>query len=117
MVTFWGVLLVLGFLAVARYGADTRSEADPTGRDPAWPVTRRPHTVRGDAVLLGELAHRIAAHRRLWEAYDRSLRPWEQESRGPHTTVVSDGAAPTPSDSHARASRATASSSASVERV
>lgn len=79
MVTFWGVLLVLGFLAVARYGADTRSEADPTGRDPAWPVTRRPHTVRGDAVLLGELAHRIAAHRRLWEAYDRSLRPWEQD--------------------------------------
>jgi hypothetical protein len=81
MVTFWGVLLVLGFLAVARYGADTRSEADPTGRDPAWPVTRRPHTVRGDAVLLGELAHRIAAHRRLWEAYDRSLRPWETESK------------------------------------
>jgi hypothetical protein len=81
MVTFWGVLLVLGFLAVARYGADTRSEADPTGRDPAWPVTRRPHTVRGDAVLLGELAHRIAAHRRLWEAYDRSLRPWETESQ------------------------------------
>ena len=82
MVTFWGVLLVLGFLAVARYGADTRSEADPTGRDPAWPVTRRPHTVRGDAVLLGELAHRIAAHRRLWEAYDRSLRPWETEHSG-----------------------------------
>jgi hypothetical protein len=82
MVTFWGVLLVLGFLAVARYGADTHSEADPTGRDPAWPVTRRPHTVRGDAVLLGELAHRIAAHRRLWEAYDRSLRPWETERSG-----------------------------------
>jgi hypothetical protein len=82
MVTFWGVLLVLGFLAVARYGADTRSEADPTGRDPAWPVTRRPHTVRGDAVLLGELARRVAAHRQLWEAYDRSLRPWETERSG-----------------------------------
>ncbi|HWN27230.1 MAG TPA: hypothetical protein VNP37_09720 [Actinomycetospora sp.] len=79
MVTFWGVLLVLGFLAVARYGADTRSEADPTGRDPAWPVVRRPHTVRGDAVLLGEIARRIAAHRRLWEAYDASLRPWEPD--------------------------------------
>lgn len=76
MVTFWGVLLVLGFLAVARYGAEHHGE-DPTGRDPAWPATRRPHTVRGDAVLLGELARRAAAHRALWSAYDRSLRPWE----------------------------------------
>jgi hypothetical protein len=79
MVTFWGVLVVLGFLAVARYGADTRSGEDPTGRDPAWPVTRRPHTVRGDAVLFVELAHRAAAHGRLWAAFDRSLRPWESE--------------------------------------
>ncbi|MDD7964701.1 hypothetical protein [Actinomycetospora lemnae] len=82
MVTFWGVLLVLGFLAVARYGVDSRGEQDPTGRDPAWPVTRRPHTVRGDAVLLGELARRVAAHRQLWAAYDRSLRPWETERSG-----------------------------------
>ena len=81
MVTFWGVLLVLGFLAVARYGVDSRSGQDPTGRDPAWPVTRRPHTVRGDAVLLGELARGVAAHQQLWAAYDRSLRPWEQDAR------------------------------------
>ena len=79
MVTFWGVLVVLGFLAVARYGADTRSEADPTGRDPAWPVVQRAHTVRGDAVLLGGIARRIAAHRRLWDAYDASLRPWDPD--------------------------------------
>jgi hypothetical protein len=114
MVTFWGVLLVLGFLAVARYGADTRSGADPTGRDPAWPVTRRPHTVRGDAVLIAELAHRAAAHGRLWEAYDRSLRPWETEQR--QTTVVR-GDVPTPRESQASARRATASSRASGERV
>ena len=81
MVTFWGVLLVLGFLAVARYGVDSRSGQDPRGRDPAWPVTRRPHTVRGDAVLLGELARRVAAHQQLWAAYDRSLRPWEQDAQ------------------------------------
>ncbi|MEJ2887385.1 hypothetical protein [Actinomycetospora aeridis] len=79
MVTFLGVLLVVGFLAVARYGVDSRSGDDPTGRDPAWPVTRRPHTVRGDAVLLGELARRVSAHRQLWSAYERSLRPWESE--------------------------------------
>jgi hypothetical protein len=76
MVTFWGVLLVLGFLAVARYGADTRGGEDPTGRDPAWPASTRPHTLRGDAVLVAELAHRFAAQRRLWAAYDRALRPW-----------------------------------------
>ncbi|MEJ2859692.1 hypothetical protein [Actinomycetospora flava] len=81
MVTFFGVLLVVGFLAVARYGVDSRSGSDPTGRDPAWPVTRRPHTLRGDAVLLGELARRIDAHRRLWAAYDRSLRPWETDEQ------------------------------------
>ena len=79
MVTFFGVLLVVGFLAVARYGVDSRSGEDPTGRDPAWPVTRRPHTVRGDAVLLGELYRRVAAHQQLWSAYERSLRPWEAE--------------------------------------
>ncbi|MFC5138746.1 hypothetical protein ACFPK1_10930 [Actinomycetospora rhizophila] len=80
MVTFFGVLLVVGFLAVARYGVDSRSGSDPTGRDPAWPATQRAHTVRGDAALLGELARRVAAHRALWSAYDRSLRPWERDA-------------------------------------
>ena len=81
MVTFFGVLLVVGFLAVARYGVDSRGGEDPTGRDPAWPAVQRAHTVRGDAILLGALARRVAAHQQLWASYERSLRPWENERR------------------------------------
>ena len=80
MVTFWGVLLVLGVLAVARYGADSRGDADPTGRDPAWSsAPHREHTPRDGVTAL---ARWVAAHRRCWELYDAALRPWEQESSG-----------------------------------
>jgi hypothetical protein len=80
MVTFWGILVVLGVLAVARYGADSRSDADPTGRDPAWPATpTRAHTPREDVTWLGRL---IAHHIRAWELHDRAMRPWEAPAAG-----------------------------------
>lgn len=78
MVTFWGVLVVLGVLAVARYGADSRSEADPTARDAAWPAgPTRAHSPREDLTWLGRL---IAHHARAWEVHDRAMRPWEAPS-------------------------------------
>jgi hypothetical protein len=66
----------------ARYGADSRTGADPTGRDPAWPGSpSRPHTVRAD---LERGRGILAGLRRLWDgqvrahsAHDRALRPWE----------------------------------------
>ncbi len=72
MITFWGVLVVLGVLLVARYGADGRPDADPMGRE---------HTRHEDAALLAAFARRVAAHRRCWELFDRSLRPWESQDR------------------------------------
>ena len=81
MVTFWGVLVVLGVLLIGRYGADSHDDGDPTGRDPIW--TGRPtraHTPRED---LSVLVRRVRAHQQAWEIYDRALRPWEEgRSRG-----------------------------------
>jgi hypothetical protein len=77
MVTFWGALVVLGVLLVGRYGADSRSDGDPTGRDPVW--TDRPvraHSPREDIALVAALGRRWVAHERAWEAFDQSLRPW-----------------------------------------
>lgn len=72
------VLIVAGLLLVARYGADSRSPGDPTGRDPGWsdrPV--RDHTPREDFSLARAALARAAAQVRCWEIFDRSLRPWE----------------------------------------
>src|SRR6185295_16783288 len=57
-VTLLGVLVVAGLLLVARYGADSRTSGDPTGRDAAWPTGPvREHTPREvrPAPLLGAL--------------------------------------------------------------
>lgn len=73
-VTLLGVLVVAGLLLVARYGADSRSTGDPTGRDAAWPSTPvREHTPLEDL----RLARAWFAQLRCWELFERSLRPWE----------------------------------------
>lgn len=80
MITVIGALVVVAVLAVARYGADTRFDSGPDLRDPARP--RGPqyaHTPAADLALLAAFGRRVAAHGRAWEAYDRALRPWEQE--------------------------------------
>jgi hypothetical protein len=80
MITVLGAVVVLAVLAVARYGADSRFDGGADPRDPARP--RGPqyrHTPRADLALLAGLARRVAAHGRAWAAYDRALRPWEQE--------------------------------------
>ena len=67
MITFWGVLVVLGVLVVARYGDGSSSEAsaaDASGREPARPV-------------LAAFARRFAAQRQLSARFEDSLRPWE----------------------------------------
>lgn len=77
------VLAVVAFL-VARYGADTRSHDRADHRDPALP--RGPqyaHTPASDLRLLAALARRVAAQRRAWAAFDRSLRPWESQRTRP----------------------------------
>ena len=72
--TVLGVLVVAGLLLVARYGADSRGTGDSTGRDPAWPSRPvREHTPREDLALV----RAWIAHRRCWELFERSLRPWE----------------------------------------
>ena len=72
-VTVLGVV-VAGLLLVARYGADSRATGDPTGRDPGWPsAPTREHTPASDL----RLARAWLAHRRCWELFERSLRPWE----------------------------------------
>ena len=82
------VLLALVAGLAARYGADSRTGADPTGRDAAWPSapTYR-HAVRADATvaagLLRGLARRARAHVRAWDALDRSLRPWDAAGARP----------------------------------
>ncbi|MEJ2887387.1 hypothetical protein [Actinomycetospora aeridis] len=68
------VAVVAGLLLVARYGADSRATGDPTGRDPVWPSTPvREHTFASDL----RLVRAWLAHRRCWELFERSLRPWE----------------------------------------
>ena len=72
------VAAVLVGVLVARYGADSRGTGDPTGRDPAWPSTPvREHTPARDLALVRAALARWTAHLRCWEAFDRSLRPWE----------------------------------------
>jgi hypothetical protein len=86
VLTVLGALVVLAVLAVARYGADSRFDAASDPRDPARP--RGPqyaHTPAADLALLAGLGRRLAAHGRAWQAYDRALRPWEQEH--PRTRV------------------------------
>jgi hypothetical protein len=88
MLTVLGVLVVLAVLAVARYGADSRVDDVADRRDPARP--RGPqyaHTPAADLRMLAALARRVAAHRRLWERYDRELRPWERERAGDRPRV------------------------------
>lgn len=78
-VTVLGAIVVLAIGLVARYGADSRRGDDPTGRDPAWPTgPSREHTPREDLALLTAWARRVAAHRRCWDLFESSLRPWEQ---------------------------------------
>ncbi|MDD7964699.1 hypothetical protein [Actinomycetospora lemnae] len=74
----FGVLVVAALLATTRYGADSRSGGDPTGRDPAWSsAPTRQHTPRRDLALGRALAARWAAYLRLCDIYERELRPWE----------------------------------------
>jgi hypothetical protein len=80
MIATFAVLaaLAVGVLLVARYGADSRSTGDPTGRDPAWPsAPAREHTPLRDLGLVRATLARAAAQVRCWEVFDRSLRPWE----------------------------------------
>ncbi|NMO89686.1 hypothetical protein [Actinomycetospora sp. TBRC 11914] len=88
MLTVLGALVVLAVLAVARYGADTRFDSGPDPRDPARP--RGPqyaHTPAADLRLLAAFGRRVAAHRHLWDAHDRALRPWERERAGARPRV------------------------------
>jgi hypothetical protein len=73
--------LAVGVLLAVRYGADSRSTGDPTGRDRAWPsAPAREHTPVRDLALVRAAVARAAAQVRCWEAFDRSLRPWEAPS-------------------------------------
>ena len=73
-----GALIVAGLALVVRYGADSRSTGDPTGRDAAWPsAPTREHTPREDVALVRALMARAAAQVRCWELLEVSLRPWE----------------------------------------
>mgnify|MGYP007039524993 CR=1 FL=1 len=77
-----GVLVVAGVLLMARYGADSRPTGDPTGRDPAWPSRPlREHTPARDLAVVRAWLARVAAHRRCWELFDGTLRPWEPARR------------------------------------
>ncbi len=69
MVTFWGILVVLGVLATAR-----RETGRGTEVDPATP------TPDAEPTWLGRL---IAHHERAWEVHDRAMRPWEAPVAGP----------------------------------
>ena len=70
--------LVVGFLVVLRYGADSRGTGDPTGRDPTWPSgPTREHTPARDLALVRAAIARWTAQVRCWELFERSLRPWE----------------------------------------
>jgi len=81
--------VVAALLAVARYGADSRGTGDPTGRDPAWPSAAvREHTPARDLALVRAALARWAAHVRCWEAFERSLRPWEDAQRSPSRTAA-----------------------------
>lgn len=77
------VILILGVVAglvliAGRYGADSRTGADPTGRDPAWPAhPGRDHSPRADLRLLRALAGAWAAQVRAERVLDRHQRPWE----------------------------------------
>ena len=83
MTAMWTILiLALGLLVAGRYGADTRTDTDPTGRDPGAPHGPvHHHTVRADLGLLTALARRAAAQRRAWELFDLAQRPWETRPR------------------------------------
>jgi hypothetical protein len=85
MISVLGAVVVLAVLAVARYGADSRFDSGPDPRDPARP--RGPqyaHTPAADLALLAALGRRVAAHGHAWQAYDRALRPWEQDVERTH---------------------------------
>ncbi|MDD7937537.1 hypothetical protein PHK61_03780 [Actinomycetospora lutea] len=80
-VTVLGVVVVAGLLLVARYGADSRVTGDPTGRDPMWPSRPvRDHTPASDLRLVRAWLARVDAHRRCWDLFERTLRPWEAPS-------------------------------------
>lgn len=65
-------------LITARYGADSRTGGDPTGRDAAWPDRPvRHHTPRADLRVLRALTRAWSGQVRAWEAFDRQQRPWE----------------------------------------
>ncbi|MHC1557481.1 hypothetical protein ACR9E3_00905 [Actinomycetospora sp. C-140] len=70
--------LAAGLALVVRYGADSRSTGDPTGRDAAWPSTpTREHTPREDVALVRAVLGRAAAQVRCWQLFESSLRPWD----------------------------------------
>ena len=89
-VTVLGVVVVAGLLLVARYGADSRVSGDPTGRDPVWPSRPvREHTPLSDLRLVRAWLARFDAHRRCWELFERTLRPWEDAAqRSPSSTAA-----------------------------
>ncbi len=80
------VTVVLGLATVAvlvlfaaRYGADSRTGGDPTGRDAAWPDRPvRHHTPRADLRAMRALTRLWAGQLRAHEAFDRHQRPWAQ---------------------------------------
>lgn len=81
--------LVVGFLVVLRYGADSRGTGDPTGRDPAWPSgPTREHTPARDLALVRTAIARWTAQVRCWQLFERSLRPWEGPQRSPSRTAA-----------------------------
>lgn len=76
------VVVAVLVLVAARYGADSRTGADPTGRDAAWPDRPvRHHTPRGDLRVLRALGRAWAAQVHAHRVLDRELRPWEACAR------------------------------------
>ena len=72
------VVLTLLVVLVARYGADSRTGADPTGRDAAWPAGPvRHHTPRADLRILRALARAWAGQVRAHAVFLDRLEPWE----------------------------------------
>lgn len=75
------VVLTLLVGLVARYGADSRTGPDPTGRDAAWPEGPvRHHGPRADLRLLRAVARAWAAQVRAHAVLAERVEPWEIRS-------------------------------------
>jgi hypothetical protein len=87
MTVILGLAAVAGLVLIAaRYGADSRTGGDPTGRDAAWPAGPvRHHGPVRDLRALRSLGRLWAGQVRAQQAFERALRPWEGPLAGPVT--------------------------------